>query len=80
MSFYREANIILLGLTTNYVVVGQYAAIEKVIKAMQSLMEPLSKALFPFFGRKLNSSEKIDSGFLKFGKIYGILLLILKAK
>ncbi|WP_348810463.1 oligosaccharide flippase family protein [Flavobacterium maritimum] len=76
MSFYREANIIILGLTTNYVIVGQYAAIEKVIKAMQSLMEPLSKALFPFFGRKLNSAG-IDSGFGKFGKIYGLLLLLL---
>lgn len=79
MSFYREANIIILGLTTNYVVVGQYAAIEKVIKAMQSLMEPLSKALFPFFGRKLNGSEGIDSGFGKFAKIYGLLLLLLTA-
>lgn len=77
MSFYREANIIILGLTTNYAVVGQYGAIEKVIKAMQSLMEPLSKALFPFFGRKLNSTEGIDSGFGKFGKVYGVLLLVL---
>jgi PST family polysaccharide transporter len=77
MSFYREANIIILGLTTNYAVVGQYGAIEKVIKAMQSLMAPLSKALFPFFGRKLNSSEGIDSGFGKFGRIYGLLLILL---
>lgn len=77
MSFYREANIILLGLVTNYTVVGQYAAIEKVIKAMQSLMEPLSKALFPFFGRKLNISGGMHSGFGKFGKIYGTLLLLL---
>ena len=77
MSFYREANIIILGLTTNYVLVGQYAAIEKIIKAMQSLMEPLSRALFPFFGRKLNSSEGMHSGFGKFGKIYGVLLMVL---
>lgn len=77
MSFYREANIIILGLTTNYVIVGQYAAMEKVIKAMQSLMEPLSKALFPFFGRKLNSSAGIDPSFGKFARIYGLLLLLL---
>lgn len=77
MSFYREANIIILGLTTNYVMVGQYAAMEKVIKAMQSLMEPLSKALFPFFGRKLNSSAGIDPSFGRFAKIYGLLLLLL---
>lgn len=75
ISFYREANIIILGLTTNYVLVGQYAAMEKVIKALQSLMEPLSKSLFPFFGRRLNSGEGINSDFIKFGKIYGILLL-----
>lgn len=77
ISFYREANIIILGLTTNYVMVGQYAAMEKVIKAMQSLMEPLSKALFPFFGRKLNNSDGIDASFVKFGKLYGLLLLLL---
>lgn len=77
MSFYREANIIILGLTTNYLMVGQYAAMEKVIKAMQSLMEPLSKALFPFFGRKLNNSSGIDPSFGRFAKIYGLLLLFL---
>lgn len=77
MSFYREANIIILGLTTNYVMVGHYAAMEKVIKTMQSLMEPLSKALFPFFGRKLNNSIGIDPSFGRFGKIYGLLLLLL---
>jgi PST family polysaccharide transporter len=76
ISFYREANIIILGLTTNYALVGQYAAIEKVIKAMQSMMEPLSKSLFPFFGRKLNNSGGIDPSFEKFGKIYGLLLLV----
>jgi len=77
MSFYRGANIIILGLTTNYTMVGQYAAIEKVIKAMQSLIVPLAKALFPFFGRKLNTSKKIRTGFGKFGKIYASLLLLL---
>lgn len=75
MSFYREANIIILGLTTNYAMVGQYAAIEKVIKAMQSFMDPLAKALFPFFGRKLNSSKEMGSGFGKFGRIYALSLL-----
>ena len=77
MSFYREANIIILGLTTNYAMVGQYAAIEKVIKAMQSFIDPLAKALFPFFGRKLNSSTGIRSGFEQFGKIYALLLVLL---
>jgi PST family polysaccharide transporter len=77
MSFYREANIIILGLTTNYALVGQYAAIEKVIKAMQSIMEPLSKSLFPFFGRKLNNSSGFVPSFVKFAKIYGLLLLLL---
>jgi len=77
MSFYREANILILGLTTNYAMVGQYAAIEKVIKALQSFIDPLAKALFPFFGRKLNSSTEIRSGFGQFGKIYALLLVLL---
>jgi PST family polysaccharide transporter len=76
ISFYREANIIILGFTTNYALVGQYAAIEKVVKAIQSLMDPMSKSLFPFFGKRLNSKEGSNSSFIKFGKIYVILLLL----
>lgn len=76
MSFYREANIIILGITTNYQIVGQYAAIEKVVKAIQSFMDPLAKALFPFFGRKLNDSYQGKTGFINFGKVYALLLLL----
>lgn len=77
MSFYREANVLILGLTTNYSLVGQYGAIEKIVKAMQSFIDPLAKALFPFFGRKFNNSKENIKLFFQFGKIYTILLLIL---
>lgn len=40
-------------------------------------MEHLSKSLFPFFGRKLNNSSGIVPSFVKFAKIYGLLLLLL---
>ncbi|GET29336.1 hypothetical protein SD074_15380 [Prolixibacter sp. SD074] len=77
MSFYREANVIILGITTNYEIVGQYAAIEKIIKAIQSFMDPLSKALFPFFGRKLNEPNESNSSYVKFGKIFTLILVII---
>lgn len=77
MSFYREANVLILGITTNFEMVGQYGAIEKIVKAMQSFIDPLAKALFPFFGRKFNNSKENLKGFLQFGKYYTLALLLL---
>lgn len=76
MSFYREANVLILGLTTNYILVGQYASIEKVVKAMQSFIDPLAKALFPFFGRKFDKSKENLKSFFLFGKFYIIMLTL----
>jgi PST family polysaccharide transporter len=58
MSFYRESNVIILGLLTNFTVVGYYASAEKVIKAVQSLTAPVTQALFPHFSQKLNDNSK----------------------
>ena len=80
MAFYRESNIFILGSFTNYTVVGYYAAAEKIIKALQSLVSPISKALYPYFGRNLNlpeRKEKALNNFFTFTKYYALSLLII---
>lgn len=63
ISVYRMANPIILGLLFNNSVVGYYSIAEKVIKALQSVTNPLSQALFPFLSKKMstiNLREKIS--------------------
>lgn len=63
ISVYRMANPIILGLLFNNSVVGYYSIAEKVIKALQSVTNPLSQALFPFLSKKMstiNLREKIN--------------------
>lgn len=56
MNLYRDLNTIILGIMFDYSVVGFYAAAEKVVKVIQSLLSPVSQALFPYFGKEINSS------------------------
>ncbi len=62
MNFYRESNVLILGFFTDYTLVGYYAAAEKVVKAIQSLTQPVTNALYPYFGRKLNAEDTRSSG------------------
>ncbi len=74
MNFYRESNVVILGFLTNYQYVGYYAAAEKIVKALQTLLLPFVQALFPFFGRRLNNESKVLDNLrymLKLGKMYG---------
>lgn len=80
MSFYRETNIIILGSFTNYTIVGYYAAAEKIVKAVQSIISPITNALYPYFGRNLNSEDKRNKAlkkFFSFNRYYTIALLII---
>ena len=80
MSFYRETNIIILGSFTNYTIVGYYAAAEKIVKAVQSIISPVTNALYPYFGRNLNSEDKRNKAlknFFSFNRYYTIALLII---
>lgn len=51
MSLYTTSNIFVLGLFTSNIVVGYYAAIEKLITAIRSMYAPFNQAIFPYFMR-----------------------------
>ena len=80
MNFYRESNILILGAFTNYSIVGYYAAAEKIIKAVQSILSPISNAIFPYFGRNLNIEDKRNltlKKFFSFNRYYGTILVVI---
>lgn len=56
MNFYRESNIVILGVITNYTIVGYYAPAEKLIKALQSFTNIIVTALYPYFSRRFTEA------------------------
>ncbi len=79
INMYRNANILILGFLTSPVFVGYYALAEKVIKAVQGVLGPVSESLYPYIAKKSNqeSSMKSISTLFKLLKYYLIILSIL---
>ncbi|MBI5218482.1 MAG: flippase [Bacteroidia bacterium] len=77
MFLYRETNIIILGIFTNYEIVGYYASAEKVIKALQSIFSPFTEALFPFFSKRTANEkpEDILKTIMRVAKYYSLVLI-----
>lgn len=80
ISFYRQANVIILSIVGNYTVVGYYSVAEKIIKAIQTISTPVTQAIFPYFSRKFNSNEekqKFVTQFLNWGRYFAIGFVLL---
>lgn len=59
ISLYRNVNVLILNYFVPSASVGIYALTEKIVKAAQSMVTPLSQALFPNLGYKLkNEGER----------------------
>lgn len=76
MNLYRDSNIIILGIVTNYSVVGIYAPAEKIIKACQSITSPFVNAVYPYFSRKIYQNKSMDS-YYKVGHLFSTILLFI---
>lgn len=79
INFYRNANVFILGLQTSNLIVGYYAAAEKIVKAIQSLVTPVSESLYPYICKRFSVSEKQENirVILLLGRYYFIVLLII---
>jgi len=78
INLYRNANILILGFTTSDTLVGIYAISEKIIKAFQSLVAPISEAIFPYFTTRFQKRAIRDNVKEIFGlsKLYSIILIL----
>ena len=57
MNLYRNSNIFVLGFFVSEYSVGLYSTAEKVIKAVQSLVAPVSNAFFPYFAASFKNND-----------------------
>jgi PST family polysaccharide transporter len=79
MNLYRNTNIFILGILTKDSVVGLYSAAEKLVRALQTPVTPVSEALYSYFSNRFHKTDKANNvkTLYKLGKYYFILLGIL---
>lgn len=78
INMYTTTNTFLLGLLTNNTLVGYYSIAEKIIMAINGLINPISQALYPFISRSVNNDKKTSILFIrKITKIMAIIGLLL---
>ena len=77
INLYRNSNILILGFLTTPLYVGYYALAEKVIRALQGLLGPISETLYPYIANKSakQSIKKSLENLLKISKYYFFILI-----
>lgn len=70
INLYNNSFVFIMGLFLSESSIGIYAAVEKIIKAAKSVVEPISTALFPhvaksFVGRSTRENVKLLFGYTK---------------
>ncbi len=58
VELYSSANIIILGFFAPNAVVGYYAIVEKIIHAMGNVLEPVTRAVYPYLAKLYRNSKE----------------------
>lgn len=61
MEVYRNSNVVLLGIFVGDAAAGIYGAVEKLIKAAQTIINALPMAIYPYVSRLFYNSETTDN-------------------
>lgn len=64
-SIYTTAIPLILGILTNYRVVGYYSAGEKIIRALEQMLMPVSQAIYPHISKMASDSIAMTMNFIK---------------
>lgn len=65
ISLYTASNTFILGLFASNSIVGYYSAAEKVIKALQGLIVPMSQTIYPHINRLYDLSKELSLRFIR---------------
>jgi len=65
ISLYTTSNTFILGLFADSMSVGYYAAAEKIIKAIQGLLSPISQTLYPYISKLASESREKALNFIR---------------
>lgn len=74
MSLYTVSTTFILGLFTNNTIVGYYSAGEKVIKAFQGMLQPITQTIYPYIGATVVKSREKGIAFIR--KITGYVAMM----
>ena len=61
MELYRNSNVLLLGVLAGDAAAGIFGAVEKLVKAMQTIINALPMALYPYVSRKFYNAGLSDN-------------------
>ncbi len=59
VELYVTANVIILGFFASNAIVGYYSIVEKIVRAVGSLLEPLTRTVFPYLAKVYEQSHEL---------------------
>lgn len=65
INLYTASNLVFLGLLTNNIVVGYFSGAQKIIQNINSLISPITQAIYPYISKITNNSKSDALKFLR---------------